>query len=141
MKNDRQSSHESGLLTKDELANAESIEVEKFETGSQIRGLESGKLGGYVSLKSISIAGSVDFTGEDCFDLDDDCLLSSRRGMFLLSQSLNCGRFCRGIVWMNRFKPRFDSGFDQTDDVLVKLKDHLARYCGGEIRSENCRRD
>jgi hypothetical protein len=69
--NDRHSriSHrpESGLLMTDDLTNAESIEGVKLETGSQICGLETGTFGRWVSLKSIWIAASVEYIGEDCF--------------------------------------------------------------------------
>jgi hypothetical protein len=60
------------VLTKASFQNAASIEVIEFESGSQLRRLETGAFSLCRSLKSICIAASVEFIGKACFvDLDD----------------------------------------------------------------------
>jgi hypothetical protein len=55
------------VLTPDCIANAASVEVVAFESGSQIRRLESQTFGRCVSLQSICIAASVEFIDRACF--------------------------------------------------------------------------
>jgi hypothetical protein len=124
-------------LTKDSFPNAETFAVVKFETGSQIRRLESGTFHCYTEMRTICIAASVEFLGRDCFPSFDS--ESSRPRSVLQTVTFEAGSKLREI------EPGAFLGCRSLRQLLIPASVEkmsgkslpLARACQIEIESGN----